>query len=185
MNEEIEIQVILKNPEQVEVKLKEIAKFIKEKTQKDEYFVPKHEDFFAPEMPIRYLRVRHEDGNDSVSYHFLHFEEDNEELDKTDEYTTKVEDPKMMSIILKKLDMTNSVTVTKHRKYFDYKDFEILIDHIEELGYFMEVEAKKPLGSLKETKKECYKILEEIEAKWETPKIRGYPRMILKNQGGN
>ena len=45
MKEEIEIQVILKNPKEVEEKLKEF--FIKEKKQKDEYFVPKHEDFFC------------------------------------------------------------------------------------------------------------------------------------------
>ena len=184
MNEEIEIQVILKNPKEVEEKLRKIAKFIKEKKQKDEYFVPKHEDFFALERPIKYLRVRHEEGKNTFEYHFLHFNEsekddNNKELLKTDEYETNIKDPNMMSIILKKLDMINSVTVTKHRKTFDYKDFEVLIDHIEELGYFMEVEAKKLLGSVEETKKKCYEVLEEIGAEWEKPKIGGYPRMIL------
>ena len=202
MNQEIEIQVVLKNPEQVEEKLKPF--FVKEKKQKDEYFVPKHEDFFALERPIKYLRVRHEEGNDQLCYHFLHFDKDitdPEALLTTDEYETKVEDPKMMSTILKKLDMTNTVTVTKHRKIydfsgfenskfskhrktFDYKNFEIVIDHIEELGYFMEIEAKKLLGSVEETKKKCYEILEEIGAEWAKPSIGGYPRMILKKNEG-
>ncbi len=47
MNEEVEIQVVLKNPEEVELKLREVARFVKEKIQKDEYFTPIHENFFS------------------------------------------------------------------------------------------------------------------------------------------
>jgi len=180
MNEEVEIQVILKNPEEVEAKLNKIAEFVKEKKQKDEYFVPKHEDFFSLKRPIKYLRVRHEENNNRVGYMFLHFEADTENLLKTDEYETKIENPDMMSIILKKLDMIHRVTVKKQRRCFDYKDFEILIDNIEELGYFIEIEAKKLLGSIEETKKKCYEILEEIGADWEKPKKGGYPRLVLE-----
>jgi adenylate cyclase, class 2 len=178
MNEEIEIQVILKNPKEIEEKLKPF--FVKEKKQKDEYFIPKHKNFFE-EIPItEYLRVRYEEGNNNVEYQFLHFKEnDPEDLIKTDEYSTKIEDPKMMSIILKKLGMTNNITVKKHRKYFNYKDFDILIDHIEGLGHFIEIEAKKIIETPEETRKLCYRILEEIKAKWEQPKIGGYPRMLL------
>ena len=48
-----------------------------------------------------------------------------------------------------------------------------------ELGYFIEVESKKFLGSLEETKKKCYEILGEIGADWEERKDMGYPLMIL------
>jgi adenylate cyclase, class 2 len=180
MNEEIEIKEILKNPQQIEDKLKQIAKFVKEKTQIDEYFTPKHENYFELKRPVKYIRVRHEDNKSNVEFQFLHFEGDSKNLIKTDEYETKVEDPKMMSIILKKLDMVHKVTVKKQRKQFDYKDFEIVIDNVEQLGYFIEVEAKKLLGSLKETKQACFNILEEIGAEWEHPTLGGYPILILE-----
>lgn len=181
MQEEIEIKVFLKNPDEVETKLKKIAKFIKEKTQKDGYFVPKRKDFFAQNPTIEYLRVRYEDGKDSVGYHFCHLDKDGSLL-KTDEYETKIENPEMMSIILKKIGMKHKVTVTKHRKYFEYKDFEILIDHIEELGYFIEIEAKNVKESIQQTKKECYKLLDEFGAIWEKTPDQGYPDMILQKK---
>ncbi len=124
MEEEIEIKVFLKNPEEVESTLNKVATFIKERTQKDEYFVPKHKDFFDEKQVTEYLRVRHEDGNNNIGYHFLHFDKDGSLL-KTDEYETEVKDPKMMSEILKKIEMVHKVNVTKNRKYFEYKDFEV------------------------------------------------------------
>lgn len=181
MNEEVEIKVFVKNPEEVEKKLKKVAKFVKEKEQKDEYFTPGHEDFFDIIHPLEYLRVRQEGGKSTIEYMFLHFDEDGALL-KTDEYETKVEDPEMMMTIMKKLDMKHKVTVTKIRKTYEYKDFEVMIDHIKELGYFIEVEAKK-VGDIRETKKRCYKILEDIGADWEETQNMGYPLMILEKLG--
>lgn len=181
MNEEVEIKVILKNPEEVEEKLKQIAKFVKEKEQKDEYFTPQHEDFFDVDPPLEYIRVREEGGTANIEYQFLHFDDDGTLL-KTDEYETNVDNPEMMKIILKKLDMRHKVTVTKLRKTYEYKDFEVMIDHIKELGYFIEVEAKVN-GDIKETRKRCYDVLEEIGAEWEGGKNLGYPLMVLENEG--
>jgi predicted adenylyl cyclase CyaB len=181
MNEEVEIKVIVKNPEEVEEKLKKIARFVKEKEQKDDYFTPAHEDFFDIKHPVEYLRVRQEAGKSTIEYMFLHFDDDGKLL-KTDEYETKVEDPKMMMTIMKKLDMKHKVTVTKTRKTYEYGDFEVMIDYIKELGYFIEVEAKKA-GDIIETKKRCYEILGEIGADWEETPNMGYPLMILEKSG--
>jgi len=178
MNEEVEIQVVLKNQKEVEKKLEEVAQFVKKKKQIDQYFIPQHEDFFKIDVPLEYLRVRTEDGKDELAYHFLHFDEKGE-LIKIDEYETGITDPKMMSIILEKMDMTNKVTVTKTRKYFIYKEFEVLIDHIEELGHFIEVEAKDAEGTHAEIKQKCFAVLEELGVEWEKSEIEGYPRMIL------
>ncbi len=181
MNEEIEIQVIVKNPEEAERKLRDSARFISAKDQKDEYFVPQHKDFFEKDPPQEYLRVRYQDGKNEIGYHYLHFGEDNEKS-KTDEYETEIKDPEMMSIILKKLDMKHVLTVTKHRKTFDYKDFEIVIDIIEELGTFMEIEAKKMFGTPADTIKKCKEVLDELDIEWELPKTKGYPVMIWKSK---
>jgi len=181
MQEEIEIKVFVKNPNEVEAKLKKIAKFIKEKTQKDGYFVLKHKDFFAQNPTIEYLRIRYENGKNNIGYYFCHLNKDGS-LFKTDEYEIKIEDSEMMSFILKKLDIIHKVTVTKNRKCFEYKDFEILIGYIKGLGYFIEIEAKNVKESIQQTKKECYKLLDEFGAIWEKTPDQGYPDMILQKR---
>ncbi|MFH1064839.1 MAG: class IV adenylate cyclase [Candidatus Woesearchaeota archaeon] len=184
VNEEIEIKVALKNPEEVLNKLSHSAKFVKDKRQKDEYFVPKHNDFFAVKNTVEYLRIRSQDGKAEIGYHFCHLAPDGSLL-KTDEYETKVDDPQMMSTILKKLDMILKVTVTKDRKYFDYKDFEVLVDNVENLGYFLEVEAKNVVGDIGAVKKSCYVVLDELGVKWEKLPDMGYPDLLLEKMSEN
>lgn len=178
MNKEIEIKVFLENPAEVEKKLRKIAKFVKEKLQKDEYFVPKHKDFFNQNPVTEYLRVRHEDGKNKIAYHFCHFDKKGALLE-TEEYETEVDNSGMMSTILKKLGMKHKITVTKYRKYFKYKNFEVLLDHIQELGFFLEIEAKNVKGTIQQIKKECYKLLDEFGAVWKKTPNKGYPDMIL------
>jgi len=185
MNEEVEIKVELKNPTYVEAKLNEVAKFVRAKDQKDEYFTPKHKDFFSLNPIKEYFRIRCEDGKNELHYNYLHFDEENV-LIKTDEYEVGVSNTEMMKIILDKVDMIQKVTVTKHRKTYDYGDFEICIDFVEELGYYIEVEAKKIIGSARETRDNCYNVLEKVGADWkEIPlEIRGYPIMVLAKREG-
>ncbi|MCC7570513.1 class IV adenylate cyclase [Candidatus Micrarchaeota archaeon] len=127
--------VFLKNPKEVQKKLNEIASFIKEKNQKDKYFVPKNRDFFQEKPTKEYLRIRHQEGHSKLAYHFCHFQ-NNGDLLKSDEYETEIKDPKTMTEILEKLGFIKKVTVTKHRKYYEYKNFEVLIDYIKELVIF-------------------------------------------------
>lgn len=185
MKEEIEIKVILKNPDEVERKLFSIAKLVKNEEQKDIYFTPKHENFFDVKPPIEYLRVRIEDGKTELHYKYLHLDE-NKDMLKNDEYEVSVGDANTMLEILRKLDMIEKVSVTKHRKSFEHGDFEISIDFIEEMGYFIEIESRKIIGSIEETRDKCYTVLEELGVVWEkiSAEERGYPLMVLgKNHG--
>lgn len=181
MNQEIEIKVKIKNPEPTEQILQSKTKFIKAKNQKDEYFVPKHKDFFSFKPATEFLRVRHEQDKDSLDYHLCHFAEDGSLL-KSDEYEVGIDNPEMMSIILKKLDMIKKITVTKHRKCFKYQDFEIVLDYIEELGYFLEVEIINfsDSESLESANQRCYDVLKQLNIEYEKTTNIGYPSMILE-----
>ena len=178
MNEEIEIKVTLNNPQEVEQKLREIATFINEKKQKDEYFIPQHQDFFSVNPVIEYLRVRHQEGKNNLGYHFCHRNQDGSSI-KTDEYEAETSNPEMISTILKKLGMTNKVTIIKDRKIFSYKGFEIVIDYVENLGWYLEIEAENVYGSYLETKNKLLKILEELNAEWKEVD-KGYPEILLE-----
>ena len=179
-NIEVEIQVIIKNPEKTEERLNEVGKFVKSRKQVDKYFVPPYRDFFAAkDMPDEYLRVRHEEDKNHLNYSFLHFGEDGW-LRSTDEYETLVDKPEVVEEIFNKIGLILKVTVTKTRKYFDCGDFEVTLDQIEDLGDFMEVEAKKDFGGVDKTRKACEDFLSSLNVEYEIQREMGYPRMLYK-----
>lgn len=179
MHEEVEIKVSIKNTDDVMKFLSINGNFLKERHQRDEYFVLSNRDFFREEPVSEYLRIRKEDGNNQVAYHFCHYSK-NGKMQKTDEYETAVSDPEMMSAIFIKLGMISKVVVDKKRKYFEYKGYQILIDHIEKMGYFLEIETESHEGNYELAKINCYQVLNEIGAKWEETPDVGYPDMLLK-----
>ena len=178
-NVEVEIQVIVKNPEKAETRLNEVGKFIKSRKQIDKYFVPPYRDFFAKDMPDEYLRVRYEEDKNHLNYSFLHFGEDGW-LRNTDEYETLVDKPEVVEEVFEKIGLILKVTVKKIRKYFDCGDFEVTLDQIENLGDFMEVEAKKDFGGVDKTRKACENFLNSLNIEYEIQKDMGYPRMLYK-----
>jgi len=184
MNEEIEIKVGIINPNEAERVLEHKTEFIKEKEQKDEYFVPINNDYFDEKPTKKYLRIRHDNKKYILAYHSCHYGDDGKLL-KTDEYETEIENPDIMREILEKIGMKLKVTVKKHRKYYKYKNFEILLDKIEGLGWFIEVEAKVVNDSPEKIKEECYKLLEELNIKWVEAPNTGYPNMLLNNVRSN
>lgn len=178
MNEEIEIKVRVKNPDSAEVILKDKTRFVRCVDQIDKYFVPAHKDFFG-ERPVReFFRVRFQEGKDEIAYHYCHFADDGRLL-RSEEFETGVSSPDVFVQILERLGMKHAVTVTKHRKYFDYGSFEIVLDRVEELGCFIEVEAKRP-GPAEETLEKCYGVLNDLGLEWERCPDLGYPEMVLR-----
>lgn len=178
-NIEVEIQVIIKNPEKVEARLNEVGKFVKSRQQVDKYFVPPYRNFFAKDMPDEYLRVRYEESRNHLNYSFLHFGEDGW-LRNTDEYETLVDKPEVVEEVFKKIGLIPKVTVKKIRRYFDCGDFEVTLDQIENLGNFMEVEAKKNFGGVDKTRKACEDFLNNLNIEYNIHKNMGYPRMLYK-----
>ena len=179
-NVEVEIQVIIKNPEKIEARLKEVGKFIKSRKQIDKYFVTPQRDFFAAkDIPNEYLRVRYEEDKNHLNYSFLHFGDDGW-LESTDEYETLIDKPEVIEEIFNKIGLIPKVTVEKIRKYFDCGDFEVNLDNIKDLGNFMEVEAKKDFGGVDKTRKACSDFLNNLNVEYKIQKEMGYPRMLYK-----
>ena len=180
MNCEIEIKYVIKNPEEVREKLEKTAKFVKEKKQKDEYFSPAGRDFFKKIPAKEYLRIRHNKESGSLAYFYPDLKE-NGDVIQNNEFESKVDDPGMVSEILKRVGTELSVTVDKTRWSYDFEDFEICLDHVEGLGWFIEVEAKKIIDDVESTRKECYEVLKKIKVEGkDVTSLGGYPDMILK-----
>ncbi len=77
------------------------------------------------------------------------------------------------------------MTVEKLREYWDCGDFEVSLDNVKGLGFFIEVEAKEDFENTKEAKEECINFLKKLGFKnCEKYHIKkGYPVLLLeKNQ---
>ena len=177
MNVEVEVRVIVEDPEKLTRILGKIAKKIGRKRQKDIYFVPPHQDYFSEKPVTKYFRVRFlEDGSGIVAFHIVHIEDGR--LKYTEEYETGVEDAGKIVEILKLAGFRERVTVVKDRTLFETDDFRITRDHVEDLGWFLEVEAKE-VRSVKEARERCREFIKRLGVGFREAPQMGYPDMLL------
>lgn len=96
-----------------------------------------------------------------------------------DESEVLVADGNIVLSILEKTGYITKVIINKQRKVYVYKYFEIVIDNVENLGIFVEVELKTDAEDPKEGKFLIYNFLKSIGiAKFKNYKL-GYASIML------
>lgn len=180
---EIEIKFALKNPKKVISKLGKIAKTDKKDVyQKDTYYIPSHRNFLK-QIPVKeWLRIRESENGFMVNYKNWYTTKKKDER-YCDEYETSFEDLEAMKNIFKALDIEEVVVVEKNRNTWHYKDCEVAIDKVTNLGWFVELEIKGKFDSVDEAVKHLYKVLEELDAELGKEDKRGYPYRLLEKKG--
>lgn len=178
---EIKIRVNKSEFDRVKAQLDRVAKFITNSHQVDEYYSPKHRNFMKEKYPYEWLSIRKRDNRCILNYkHF--YPEGSEKHSHCDEFETTVSDPNEMETIFKALNIEKLVRVDKKRALYEYHDdFDIALDEVKDLGYFIEIEAKRDQGGVKATRKKILELISLLGI--EKPKIdyRGYPfRMMEK-----
>jgi len=136
---EIEIQVSIENSKPLLAFLEKNADFKSEKHQIDEYFSPTHRNFTEVRPVKEWLRLRDSGGKYSINYKNWHYDKDGRSY-HGDEYETKIENLTQLRKILDVLNFKPIVKVDKLRKVWEYKEYEVSIDSIKELGDFVEIE---------------------------------------------
>ncbi len=181
-NTEIEIKFPLKNPEEIINFLnKSTEKKVEKTVQVDTYFTPAHKDFLEPDYPFQWLRVR--ESINGVILNYKHFYPENKKnIDYCDEFEAIV-NSSIIKKILECLDFKKLVELKKERSSWMYKDVEISIDKVEELGEFIELEITTPFDDSNVAKEYLYKITKEIGAEVGEEDYRGYPFMLLEKRG--
>jgi len=183
MNIEVEIKIKITNPDELREKLLGYGKLLKSIRQIDEYYVPYHRDFFAQKPhPTEWLRIRTNPDKVFFEYDKSINKKSDGEQECAEEYETQISDPGEFRNILHFLDFKKVVTVDKEREYWDCGKFEIALDDVRGLGFFVEVEAKGDFKSNVEAKKECIDFLkqfatENIESNYIK---KGYPVLLLE-----
>jgi len=179
-DKEIEIQVKIQNNSNLLSFLNQNAEFQKESHQIDIYYSPSHRDFLSVRPVKEWLRLRDSNGRHSITYKDWHYEADGNS-NYCDEYETSIDNLEQLQKIFKVLDFKPIVTVDKLRKTWMYKDYEIAIDSIKDLGDFVEIEYKGQDTSLTPAQitEEMINFLKSLNVGEITRNFVGYPFMLL------
>ncbi len=186
MNIEVEIKVKIDNLGEIEIKkqLPKFGKLVKSIRQIDEYYTPCQRDFFAHKpYPVEWLRIRTNPDKTIFEYDKSFDRKDNTQ-DHADEYETEISQPDEFKKILQFLDFKKVITVDKQREYWDCGDFEVCLDEVRNLGYFIEIEAKGNFENTEKAREKCIKFLNNLGVQYEGNQIRtGYPALLLGKMG--
>jgi adenylate cyclase class 2 len=85
--------------------------------------------------------------------------------------------------ILEMLGLKEAVRTIKTRQTTQYKDFEICIDEVEDLGAFIEVEKIAEEEGAEAVQKEMLAFLETLGVTQEDKVSKGYDILLLEKQG--
>jgi adenylate cyclase class 2 len=175
---EIEIQVRLKGSNILEKFLNKNGKSKAKHYQKDEYFTPPHKNFLDEEPITEWLRLRESKIN-SVNYKKWHYK--NGKSIYSDEYESEVGELRLMRKMFEALGYKTIAVVEKTRKTWLYKDYEVAIDSITNLGNFVEVEYKGKSESVDPVKitTEMIAFLKSVGCTNIERNYVGYPYMLL------
>ncbi|MCX6807643.1 MAG: class IV adenylate cyclase [Patescibacteria group bacterium] len=180
-NIEIEIQVTVEDPKPLMEFLKKSGDFQSEKHQVDEYFSPAHRDFISVRPTTEWLRLRDANKEYFISYKNWHFDKDGKNQCYCDEFETRVESIDRMRKIFSVLDFKPVVIVDKLRKIWTYKNYEIAIDAVKNLGDFVEIEyiGKDEKADPEKVSKEMIDFLKKIGCGKIMKNEVGYPFLLL------
>lgn len=180
---EIKIPIDRQAKEKVKEKLNELGEYIKTINQVDRYFTPEHRNFLDPEYPYEWLRIRQR--NDKIVLNYKHYYPENaENTTHCDEFETEVEERDQIEHIFSALDFEELTTIKKIRQVYEFEDkFEIALDKVKELGFFIEIEAIKDLGSVENTRKKLLNFADRLEIDTTNTDKRGYPYLKMKKKG--
>ena len=180
---EVELKFPLLNHKELAEKLNSISKPEKHGDfQKDIYYNPSHRNFLGKKPVSEWLRLRESRKGFSLNYKKWH-NKDGSKTVSCDEFETKIDNLEALRKLFENLNFEELIVVEKNRSVWNYKDTEIAIDEVKELGSFIELEAKGNFANIESAKEHLYAILKEIGAKVGEQDFEGYPYLLLKKKG--
>lgn len=180
---EIKIKLDLESFSKIREKVENTAKFVKKIQQIDEYFTPAHRNFVELKFPFEWLSIRKR--GDKAILNYKHWLPENAEVHThCDEFETEIKNPEGLKKIFSAINMKPLVAVDKEREVFTYEDeFEIALDVVKDLGYFIEIETMKSFGSVEKARGKLFEFAKILGVDTSNPDLRGYPFALMEKKG--
>ncbi len=175
MRKEIEVKAKVASLNEVEEKLKVLGCIFSDATfQNDVTFVDENYGDYAKFQPRKnILRIRTSEGK----YLFTIKQPQNNEMDAI-EHETEISDPQEFKEALNLMGYKKVVEIRKTRKKAKYRDYEICLDEVEELGSFVEVEKITDEENSEAIQQELFDFLVSIEVDPKDRVFQGYDTLI-------
>lgn len=81
------------------------------------------------------------------------------------------------------LDIKPLIVVHKQRKLFMYKNIEIAVDEVDDLGWFIEFEAKWEFLDIESARAYLYSLAGEMWTQLDVQDKKWYPYVLLERKG--
>lgn len=173
---EIKIKISKEEYKNIELMLISHAKFLKESKQIDKYYQPTYRKFLKDndESVNEWLRIGVRGNKKILNYKNWYDDK------YCDEYEVEIDDENNLDKILKILGMEEIALVDKTRKvYFYLEKYEIALDYVENLGYFIEIEVKNYDSSALEEYDKLLRLAKDLNLNLDNIDKRGYPYHLI------
>lgn len=124
-------------------------------------------------------RLREKAGKYYITYKIDNYKED--VWIYSDEYETEVKDIDILKRILEKLGLKQLVVIKNKKHTFETSEFEIVVEEVEGLGIFLEVEyiGDSEAASVGEIKKQIMQFIKGLNLKVGNELNSGKPELLL------
>ena len=183
-NIEVEIKIPVSKSlfEKAKRSVKKIGKYISYSREIDKYVNAPHRNFLAKNPTEEFLRVRSKKGGDYFTYKHGYWNSKNEHT-HSDEFETKVESLKELEKILKVLNFKNILLIDKQREIYKVNSsFEISLDRVKGLGYFIEIESLKGFGNHDKAMEKIYTFAKELGLNPTKRDSKGYVTLMMEKK---
>lgn len=169
---EIEIRAKLSSPTQIVKQLKNDSNVVLEGTKKEKDIYFKHESDKERKLVLRIRKTATGD--------ILTFKAKSKGADTAwPDVDMPLSHAKALETILRGSDYEEVVTITKDRTTFRCGSLEINVDHIKELGWFIEIEARGKQSERKKLEKQLSEFLIELGISKDDIIRQGYVPLAL------
>ena len=165
--------------ELLELLNKENIKHITKK-QHDIYFSPENPKFFGGDIDDECIRIRVERNKYILCYKKIYFGKDENDIHIA-EYETEVSNLEATINILKGVRINKICDLIKKRDSYIYKNiYEISLDKVEDLGYFIEIEIYDKELPIKEANKLLLEFVKEFSLDITKRNLKGYSYLMYE-----
>lgn len=172
---EIKIKINEKMYNYLKQLLKDKAKFLNESKQHDIYYQPIHRKFLNSQRVKEWLRIGKRGNKNILTYKNYH---DNVYCD---EYEVEIDDINNLDKIFEILGLEKIAVVDKVRaKYFYLNKYEISLDKVEKLGYFIEIEVKEISETPILEYEELLRLAKKLNLNLDDIEVKRYPYQIIE-----
>lgn len=132
--------------------------------------------------PTEWFRIRKKHNNFYITYKEDIFDKKNKWI-HSHEFETKIEDFDILKQIIEKLGFKELIKIKNIKHTYENKDYEIVFEEVENLGYFLEVEKLivNEGADIKKIKKEIQEFINSLNFKI-IPVNIGKPELMLKSK---